>query len=283
MPLTQIQHYHRPSDLDAAWRMLRHEDGVARLLGGGTDLAVRCPPEVTTLIDLSHAGLRYVEPSDDGSVRIGAMATFTDLLEHPAVASHTGGVMGEMLAQVGSVLHRNSATIGGHVVRSRLSDVLPVLLALDATVVTFAGSRVELPLADYLAADPGPHVVVEVALPPPAVGSAAAFLRFTRTAFDHAIVNGCCRVDVQDGVVAGARVVVGESSTVGRRLDAAEEALVGGPPTTERIAAAADLARAHADLHGDWIASAEYRTHLAGRVVQRCLTTVVDRLEGGTA
>lgn len=281
MVLSQITDYHRPRDVDAAWRLLG--EGSARLLGGGTDLVVRCPPTVTALVDLSGTGLRYVEQVADGSLRLGAMSTFTDLLEHPVVAAYGTGVVGEMLAQVGSVLHRNSATIGGHVVRSRLSDVLPVLLALDARVVVYAGATLEQPLAEYRRTDHGPHVVVEVRLPPPVAGSAAAFVRFGRTGFDHALVNGCCRVDVVDGTVADARVVVGESSSVGRRLDAAEDALVGGRLDASATAAAVDATRATAALHGDWIAGADYRRHLAGVVVERCLTTVAQRLRGGDA
>ena len=281
MPLTQITHYHRPDQLDEAWRLVRDGDGAARLLGGGTDLVVRCPPEATALVDLAEVGLRYVEPAGDGGLRIGAMSTFTDLLEHPEVAAYGAGAVGEMLAQVGSVLHRNSATIGGHVVRSRLSDVLPVLLALDASVVVYTGEQATWSIAEYLDADLGPHVVVEVRLPPPAAGSAAAFVRFSRTEFDHALVNACCRVDLDQGVVAGARVVIGESVTVGRRVPAAEDELTGGPLTPQTVAATARVAREAVSLHDDWIASADYRNHLAGVAVERCLTTVTDRLQKG--
>ncbi|MFW6010108.1 MAG: FAD binding domain-containing protein [Actinomycetota bacterium] len=283
MPLTQIAEYHRPSDPHAAWELLRDGDGTARLLGGGSDLVVRCPAEVTTLIDLSQAGLRYVERDDDGGLRLGAMSTFTDLLERPEVAGHATGVVGEMLVQVGSVLHRNSATIGGHVVRSRLSDVLPVLLALDATVVTYAGERAEHPIGDYLAGDLAPHVVIEVRLPALPERSAAAFTRFSRTEFDHALVNGCCRVDLEDGQVSSARVVVGESGTVGRRVTAAETSLVGAALTEQSVNAAAAATWEGIELHGDWIASAEYRQHLAMVAVTRCLSTVAERLEGGGA
>ncbi len=283
MSVTQIQQYDRPSSVDAAWQLLQQGDGAAQLLGGGTDLVVRCPPEVTALVDLSDAGLRYVESTTDGGLRLGAMSTFTDLLEHPAVVTHTTGVLGEMLAQVGSVLHRNSATIGGHVVRSRLSDVLPVLLALDVTLLLYDGTERELGIGEYLDGGLGPHVVVEIRIPPRVEGSAAAFTRFARTAFDHALVNGCCRVDVRDGVITAARVVVGESSAVGRRVPPVEEVLVGASLTPETIDTAVAATRRAVDLHGDWIASAEYRQHLAGVVTERCLRTVAERLPGGGA
>lgn len=279
MTLTHVTAYYRPTRIEEAVALLHA--GSARLLAGGTDLVVRCPEDVTSLVDLAGLGLRYVTVEESGAVRIGAMSTFTDLLEHPAVAGHTTGVVGEMLVQVGSVLHRNSATIGGHVARSRLSDVLPVLLALDATVVSCGPAEAQRDLSDHLVADLGPHVVTELRLPPPAPGAAGAFVRFSRTSYDHALVNVCCRLDVEDGAVRAARVVVGESATVGRRLDAAEAALVDGPASSEAIDEAVAAVAEGLELHGDWLASAAYRRHLAEVGIRRCLTTVLERLPGG--
>jgi aerobic carbon-monoxide dehydrogenase medium subunit len=290
MPTDQITDYHRPGDLASVWALLRDGDGSVRLLGGGTDLVVACPTEVRTLVDLARAGLDRIVAEADGSLRLGAMATFTELLEHPDVRAHGTGVLAEMLGQVGSVLHRNSATLGGHLARGRMSDVIPVLVALDASVVIHAGEDRELPLQDYHATAPGPHVVTEVRLPTLPPRSAAAFLRFSRTSFDHAILNGCCRIDVeggttggQDEAVQGARVVIGETAVLGRRITAAEEAILGAPLDAARIEAAAQAAEETVATRGDWVASAEYRRHLAGVTVRRCLTEAAQRLREGTA
>jgi aerobic carbon-monoxide dehydrogenase medium subunit len=283
MPTDQITGFHRPDDLAAVWALLRDGDSSVRLLGGGTDLVVACPAEVHTLVDLADAGLGDIVAEDDGSLRLGAMASFTELLEHPALRSHGTGVLAEMFGQVGSVLHRNSATLGGHLARGRMSDVIPVLVALDATIVTHTGEDHELPLPDYLAEDQGPHIVREVRLPGLPARSGAAFLRFSRTSFDHAILNGCCRVDLDGGEVADARVVIGETAVLGRRLAAAEEALVGGVLDQDRIEAAAQAAQETVETRGDWVASAEYRRHLAGVTVRRCLTAAAERLGEGTA
>jgi len=274
--LTQIEAYHRPPDVETAWRMLRDSEGRARLLSGGSDLAVSCPPEVTALIDLADTGLDGLEAEPDGGVTIGATTTFTQMLEHPAVDGFAAGVVSEMLVQVGSVLHRNSATIGGHLARARLSDVIPVLLALDATVVIHAGERRELPLTDYLAGAGGPHVVVAVRLPGSVAASAAAFERFSRVAYDHAIVNAACRIDgAAAGPVAVARVVVGETASVGRRVPAAEEALTGRPLDDTTIAAAVEAVRQVATR----LAGGDHRRHLAGVLVGRCLATVAARTD----
>jgi CO/xanthine dehydrogenase FAD-binding subunit len=279
MPLTQIQRYERPADAETAWRLLRDGGAATRLLGGGTDLAVSCPPGVQALVDLGAAGLRYIEA--DGDIRIGAMATFTDMLEHPVLAAHAAGVIPHMLSRVGSVLHRNSATIGGHLARGRMSDVIPALLALDASVVTYDGQRRSVALGDYYAGERAPHLVLEVVLPVLPERSAAAFLRFSRTEFDHSILNGCCRVDPDGDRVGAARVVVGETAILGRRVGAAEEILAGAALTDDVITRAAAATRASVETRGDWVASAEYRTHLAGVVVERCLRRIAGHLDGG--
>jgi aerobic carbon-monoxide dehydrogenase medium subunit len=277
-----VRSYHRPTELDQVWSLLRDGGDTVRLLGGGTDLVVACPPQVETLVDLAAAGLDTVEVMDGGGLRLGAMATFTELLEHPAVGAHATGVLADALGQVGSVLHRNSATVGGHIARGRMSDVIPVLLALDAVVVTYDGDQHEVPLGDYHAGPRQPHVITEVRLPALPGPSAAAFLRFSRTSFDHAILNACCRVDLEgsgtDTTVAAARVVVGETAVLGRRVTDAEAVLVGGVLDPPRIDAAADAAEAAVEPRGDWIATADYRRHLVGVAVRRGLTEVAARL-----
>jgi aerobic carbon-monoxide dehydrogenase medium subunit len=288
MPVTTIRTYHRPPDVDAAWALLSAGGDAVRLLAGGSDLVVRCPPQVRELVDLADAGLGGVTTSADGQLRLGAMATFTELLEVPEVVAYGTGVVGDVVGQLGSVLHRNSATIGGHVARARMSDLIPVLVAVDATVALHDGAAEDrpepvVPLAELLAGLPRPHLITAVLLPVLPPRSAAAFERFSRTSFDHALLNACCRVDLDDaGRVAGSRIVVGEPAILGRRLPAAEAALPAGAPlTSEAIAEVVRATRGTVECRDDGFASAEYRRHLAGLAVGRCLTRVATELQEG--
>jgi CO/xanthine dehydrogenase FAD-binding subunit len=279
--LTGIESYDRPTSLDEAWELVQRPG--ARIVAGGTDLVVQRPAGVTALVDLAGLDLAGIDVAHDGSMRIGAMTTFTQMLEHPGVVRAWTGVLGEMLVDVGSVLHRNSATLGGHIVRARLSDVIPVLLALDAHVELFDGESKTSPLAQYLAADSrgSPHVVTAVALPAEPPVAAAAFLRFARTGFDVAQLNCACRVDLHDGRGGAARVVIGELGALARRFESAEQALLDRPVDDAAIAAAVAAVRmALADVPAYGM-GADYRTHLAGIAVQRCLERVAERLGGG--
>ena len=280
MPVTQIHSYLRPADLGEAWALLTERGAGARLVSGGTDLAIHCPPEVHTLIDVARVGIGGVEVTPDGGVRFGATATLSEVAEHPAASRYLGGVIPEMMVHVGSPLLRNAAAIGGQVARGRLSDVVPVLLALDATVSVYDGTEREIPLEAYYGDGVfrNPHIVTAVTIPPEPPG-AAAYLRFSRTAFDHALIGVACRVEPAGGVAAF-RVVVAQAPGIASRVPAAETALQGGA-TPERIEhAAAEAARTVSTRDDGW-AGADYRTHLIGVLVRRCLTRAVERMDEG--
>ncbi|HSO49902.1 MAG TPA: FAD binding domain-containing protein, partial [Acidimicrobiia bacterium] len=194
-----ITEYLRPASLEEAWRSIADGAPTVRLLSGGSDLTISSPPEVTALVDLGKALNSTVSANDDGSIQIGAGATLTAILEHQSLVDHAGGVIPEMMVRVGSPLLRNSATIGGHLARGRLSDVVPVLIALDAEVRIYRdGVLTPLSLSRYLAEahNTRPHILTEVLLPALPASSAAAFHRHARTAFDFPILNACCRVDL---------------------------------------------------------------------------------------
>lgn len=276
MPVLQISAFRRPRTLGEVWQILEDEGPAARLVGGGTDLTIHCPPEVTTLVDLAGAGLDRMAVAGDGSIEIGAMVTLTRLMEDDAVAGYQGGVMVDMLRWVGSPLLRNAATLGGHLARGFLSDVIPVLLAVDARVSVFDGAEREMSLQDYYdgSVHDGPHILTRVTLPP-LTGSVTAFRRFSRSGFDHAIANAACRLAVQEGVVAEARVVVGAGRGIAARVPPAEASLTGSPPGAGPIAVASGAVRDALTPTGD------YRSHLAAVLVGRCLEAITGG--GGTA
>jgi CO/xanthine dehydrogenase FAD-binding subunit len=281
MSLSQIRAFHRPNHMEQVWHLLQ-EGPEVRLVGGGSELAIRCPEEVEVLVDLAHLGLDTIEASDDGAISVGAMATLTDVMEHPAVRSLPSDVVGEMMVHVGSPLLRNAASIGGHLARGWLSDVIPVLLVLDATVEYFDGEYRQTTLEAYYVdgVHERLHVLTRVVIPPPTVGQHAAFLRFSRSTYDHALANAACRLDVSEGRATQVRLALSAGFRAATRQPAAEARLAGTPISEDDIAAAIDELEITA--HSDWLASAEYRAHLAQTLARRCLRLARDR-SGGAA
>ena len=124
---------HVARDLDDAVRALA-ADERAEIIAGGTDLMVeitfgRRRPESLVAID-RLTELRDITRS--GHVRVGAGVTYTQLLRDGAGSR----AMREAARTVGSPQIRNAGTIGGNLATaSPAGDALPVLAALEATIV----------------------------------------------------------------------------------------------------------------------------------------------------
>jgi CO/xanthine dehydrogenase FAD-binding subunit len=183
-----------------------------------------------------------------------------------------------MLFHVGSPLLRNVCTIGGHLARGKLSDVIPVLLALDAAVTVHHGADVRLSLAEYYARGhhEQPHILTAVHLPPLPARSASAFLRFARTAFDFPMANCCVRISTGPSTV---RIVVGATPHRGQRALEAEAMVNSSDLDEATFAAAAEAAAAEIRTGSSWVAGSEYRTQLVRVLVHRCLGIAAERLE----
>ena len=114
------------------------------------------------------------------------------------------------------------------------SDLAPVLVALDATVVTTAR---EIPAAAFFAAVEGgstvlepAELVLEVVLPPAAAARRCAFRKFRlRNAIDFPIVSAAVSFRVVHGSMEDPRVVLGAAAPVPLRVAAIEAALAGRP------------------------------------------------------
>src|SRR6185369_8602560 len=122
-------------------------------------------------------------------------------------------LLAALMPQFASPLIRNSATLGGNLgTGSPIGDTPPVLLALEASVVLASteGERT-VPLADYFTGYRESvrrpcELISEVVVPLPAT-RLTAFHKIAKRAFDDisSVAVGYA-IDVQDGVVAKARI-----------------------------------------------------------------------------
>src|SRR3712207_5710113 len=126
--------YLRPTTLDEAFVLLRERGPGARMLAGGTDLAVgirhgHARPEA--VIDVKAIPeLRPSIEERDGVFTIGANTVMTDLERDERIARHFPALI-EGAEVVGSVQIRNRATLAGNLCNaSPAADTPPVLIAL---------------------------------------------------------------------------------------------------------------------------------------------------------
>src|SRR5258706_15130219 len=124
----------------------------AEPLAGGTDLMVDINfgrKRLAHVVAIDRiAELRVMDIRTGGRVRVGAGITYTRILEGGA-----GSVaLAEASRTVGSPQIRNAGTIGGNLATSSpAGDTLPVLAALEATVVLRSAQRERrVPFAEFM-------------------------------------------------------------------------------------------------------------------------------------
>lgn len=111
--------YASPRSLEEAVSLLTN-DGDAKFLAGGTDLLTLLKGDLlepSQLIDIKRlAELDDVISLSSDSLRIGALASLSDLEAHPLVAEHAPAVA-EAAALAATPQLRNMATIGGNLLQ----------------------------------------------------------------------------------------------------------------------------------------------------------------------
>ena len=102
------------------------------------------------LVDLNGlAELRGIELAGDGTLTIGAMTTYTELMRSAEAKARP--ILGEVCATIADVQVRNRGTIGGNVCSNDPTNHLPPLMvAVGATMtVVGAGGEREVPAEEF--------------------------------------------------------------------------------------------------------------------------------------
>jgi len=269
-----------PDTLDELFeRQQQHPD--SHLMAGGTDLLVALrhgPQDGRTIICLERIDeLRRIDALDNGSVSIGATATFSSIARN-ALLQERYPLLTQAAATVGGPAIRNMASIGGNIVTaSPAADSLPALYLLDAQLElrAAAGSRTVAIDAFIL----GPRrtmlqrgeIISRIILPPAKGWNIQRFEKVGRRkslAIAVASLAAALRLTA-DGTVAEARFVWGSVGPTVLRCAEAEQALIGKPLTEEILNAAALLAQQAVQPIDDIRATADYRRSVARNLLLR--------------
>ncbi|HVT16341.1 MAG TPA: xanthine dehydrogenase family protein subunit M [Thermoanaerobaculia bacterium] len=267
-----------PRSLAEACGYLAAEPGLVRV-AGCTDLMVagqdRRPP-AAGLLDLTGiAEIRGIQEAA-GGLTVGAATTFSELRRSPAVRARFPA-LADAAAQIGGWQIQNRATLGGNLANaSPAGDSLPVLLALEATVVA-AGPRGqrEIPYGEFhlgyrrtaLAPD---EILAWIRLPAPPAGAVQAFRKVgPRAAQAISKVMVAMVGTVADGRIAELRLAAGSVAPIPVRLPGAEAAARGLPPDRQAAERAGRAAAAAVTPIDDVRSTAAYRAWVLERVVRR--------------
>lgn len=174
-----IANYTKARSLEEAWELNQQKGAV--VLGGCCWLRLSPRRLIRQAVDLSGLGLKGIEDKG-GEFCIGAMTPLRDIETSLAFGAYTQGAAKEALRHIVGVQFRNVATVGGSLCgRFGFSDVLTLLLALDASVVLYKKGAV--PLAEFAETGAGTDIVTHIVVPKRAEKTAYASLRLNATDF----------------------------------------------------------------------------------------------------
>src|SRR4029453_12977609 len=266
MLLREVE-YARPASVQEALRLLGENDGARPLAGGQTLINVMkaraaSPDVLGDLADLSD--LRGIELGSDGTLDIGAMTTYTDIID--SAEARARPILGEVCAQIADVQVRNRGTIGGNICSNDPTNHLPPVLVATGATMTIAGQGGErsVPAKDFFlgvymtAAGPGELLTKVSVSPGKKDGFASVAIGRDGTCFLNAAaqVSGGARIGT--GCVDAVPILVETDSTDADAVRKAVRDANLNPPS---------------DVH----ASADYRRHLAEVLAARAVTEAMTR------
>ena len=260
MLLREVE-YARPASVQEAVRLLSEHDGARALAGGQTLINVMKARAASPdfLVDLNRLEeLKGIDLGSDGTVSIGAMVTYTELMG--SAEARARPILGDVCGQIADVQVRNRGTVGGNVCSNDPTNHLPPLLVSLGATMHIAGQNGErsVPAAEFFlgvyltAAGPG-ELLTKIDVPP---GKSDGFASVTIGR------DGTCIVNAAASVNGGARIALGCVDAVPVLLE---------PESADEDTVRAAVRGANIEPPSDVHASADYRRHLAEVVAARAV------------
>ncbi len=278
--------YTRAGSVEEALRALASGDGTKVIAGGQSLLPLMKLrlASVETLVDIGRlTELRGVEKLDDGRLSIGALTTYAELADSPAIHY---GVLRDALPGIGDVQVRNRGTVGGAVAHADpASDLAAVVLALDGELVLQSASDTRTVKADGFFQGPftttmaHDELLTRVILPRPLDNAGSAYASLEQPASGYPMVGvGAVVITGSGGVIEWAGIGVTGVADHAYRATDTEAALTGTTGSAAEVAAAAAKVVGNRTVSSDIHASAEYRGAMAVVYARRAIEAALARL-----
>ena len=284
--------YEAESVQHACALLLAHPE--AKVLAGGSDVLIQIREGKlagATLVSIYGLDeLRGVAMEADGTIRIGALTSFSHITRSPVIEEHIA-VLGEAVDMVGGPQIRNIGTIGGNTCNGVTSaDSGSTLVAYDAVVeLTGALGVRRVPIRDfYIKAGKVDlrHGEIETAILIPKEcyeGYKGHYIKYAmRNAMDIATCGCSANVKLSGDkkTILSARLAYGVAGPVPLRAAAAEELAAGQPVSLELADRFAQAVKEDINPRDSWRAAKDFRMHIAVESARRAFIEAV-KLAGG--
>jgi len=271
-----------PKTIDEACAMLAKHKGRARPLAGGTDLLVQLKAgwlQVAALVNLKKIrGLDRIGFTRSGGLRVGALVTWTQLLESAPVATHYP-LLREAAETLGSFQVRNVGTLAGNICHASpaANGSIPLLVYEAECVVRGPRGERNLPAEKAFVGvqrnglRPG-EILTEIRFPPPPPGAKGRYHKFSlRKAMDLGTVAVGTLVGTNNGAFDLVRIALAAVGPKPIRARKAEKTLLGKPTEDRFIREAAKTAASECSPITDIRGSKEYRLELVKELTFRSI------------
>jgi len=273
--------YFSPKTLSEASEILSKYNGDAKMIAGGTDLLLKlkagrlAPKAIVNIKRIPDLrGLTF-----NSHLTMGALTTLEEIKQSSIIRQHYPA-LSSAAATMASVQIRNLATVGGNMCNAAPSaDLAPILIALNATaVISGAKGERRVALEDFFTG-PGKSVLgvgeLLVSVEVPKQESRSIYLKHSpREHMDIAVVGvgvSCRGFNPLTQQTEGVRIVLGAVAPIPLRAKKAEEEVMSGSLTKERIERAAKIAAEEAKPIDDVRGSVWYRKKMVEVMVRRGL------------
>ena len=272
--------YHRPSSVEEAVGLLSSLGSEAKILAGGHSLLPMMKlrfAEPEHLVDINRIpelkGVRVI--GDD--IVIGAMTSENAVITDPVLNAKVP-LLPQAAKNIADPQVRNRGTIGGDIAHGDPANDHPALaLACDAimTIVGPNGTRQvpasEFFLGTYWTALEETDILTEITVKAFPQGAGYAYKKLKRKTGDWATAACAVVVALSGGSVSHIRITLTNLGPTALRAYDAESILMGKSINDDLIRQAAAKAMEICDPAEDLRGDAEYKTAMAGQMVQRAI------------
>jgi carbon-monoxide dehydrogenase medium subunit len=280
--------YHSPRSVADAIKLLGELGPEAKLLAGGHSLLPMMKLRFANpahLIDLNRIdSLRGIR-EDGATVCIGAMTSENELIASKLLQAKVP-LLPEAAKMIADPQVRNRGTIGGDIAHGDPGNDHPAIsIALDATFVLEGPKGRRQVAADgffqgtYMTDMAEDEILVEIRVPAFAPKTGSAYEKLKRKTGDWATAAAAVVLRIDGGVVSHARIALTNLAPAALRAKDAEAALLGKPLSAATIADAAAKAMAICDPAEDLRGDRDYKTAMAGQMVQRAIAKAATRCQ----
>jgi carbon-monoxide dehydrogenase medium subunit len=278
--------YHRPSSVGEAVGLLADNPDGALILAGGHSLIPMMKLRMAIpehLIDIQDINTLSAINVSGPQIEIGACVTQAELIASEELASHCP-ILRETSLQIADPQIRNVGTIGGNVANGDPGNDMPAIMQLlDATYdLTGPNGSREVKARDfyeaaYFTAREETEILTAIHFTAPPAGHGASYMKQKRKIGDYATAAAGVVLTMSGGVCTSASIGLTNVADTPLWAEDAAAALVGTNLDAAAIAAAVSAAKAITDPAIDGRGPKEYRTHVAGIMVQRAIQTAQAR------